>query len=257
MRSVNLPRTLIRYQTGPMVPSALVRWSQCRRWVGERSSPRAGFTRVTAGPRWRPGRQRPPKTQGVFLMTSPVRRTLAAYLTDHDGQVLGIGAITLGQLPSRFTARLPGQLMAWLRRARGRALPAKLRAQLAFARGERTLMVGRDPDGGHVLVATDRALHHRTGSDGWSRLGWEQISRAPDHLEPRVAGLPVPQADRLAFWGRLASWARYVFWGRRAGLAVPRTKPSRVLTAGRGGRPPPPGGGAGEAREGHLAPGAA
>src|SRR5260370_13246901 len=65
----------------------------------------------------------------------------------------------------------------WLRLARGRALPAKLRAQLAFARGERALMVGRDPDGGCALVATDRALHHRTGSDGWSRLGWEQIAR--------------------------------------------------------------------------------
>ena len=56
------------------------------------------------------------------------------------------------------------------------ALPATLRAQLAFAPGERTLLAGRDPDGGYALVATDRALHHRTGRDGWSRLGWEQLS---------------------------------------------------------------------------------
>jgi len=94
-------------------------------------------------------------------------------------QVVGTGAIDLRRLRSRFTARLPRQLMAWwLRLARGRALPATLRAQLAFAPGERTLMVGRDPDGGYALVATDRALHHRTGRDGWSRLGWEQISSA-------------------------------------------------------------------------------
>jgi hypothetical protein len=83
----------------------------------------------------------------------------------------------VGQVPSRPAVRLAGQLRAWwLRWARGHALPAKLRAQLAFARGERTLMIGHDPDGGCALIATDRALHHRTGSDGWSRLGWEQIT---------------------------------------------------------------------------------
>ena len=88
----------------------------------------------------------------------------------------GTGAIALGG-PSHVTARLSRQLRAWwLSRARGRSLPATLRGQLAFARGERTLMVGRDPDGGCALVATDRALHHRAGSNGWSRLGWEQIT---------------------------------------------------------------------------------
>jgi len=92
--------------------------------------------------------------------------------------MLGTGAIALGQVPSRFTARLSGPLMAWwLGRARGRALPATLRTRLAFAPGERTLMVGRDADGGYALVATDRGLHHRSGRDGWSQLGWEQVTR--------------------------------------------------------------------------------
>jgi hypothetical protein len=91
----------------------------------------------------------------------------------------------LGRVRSRLVARLPRQLMAWLlRRARGRALPAKLRAQLAFAQGERALMVSRDPDGSCALVATDRALHHRTGRDGWSRLGWEQIAGADWETPP-------------------------------------------------------------------------
>jgi hypothetical protein len=103
-------------------------------------------------------------------------------------QAFGAGAIALGQVPFRFNARLTGQLWAWwLGRARGRAMSAELSAQLAFARGERTLMVGRDLDGECTLVATDQALHHRTGSDAWSRLGWEQITRvgwetSPGHL---------------------------------------------------------------------------
>ena len=89
-------------------------------------------------------------------------------------QVVGTGAIDLRRLRSHFTDRIPRQLVAWwLRLARGRALPAKLRAQLAFAPGERPLMVGRDSADGYALVATDRALHHRTGRDGWSRLGWD------------------------------------------------------------------------------------
>ena len=68
-------------------------------------------------------------------------------------------------------------LRAWRRQlAREHAAMARLPAQLAFARGERTLLSARDQAGGYTLVATDRALHHRTGSDGWSRLGWEQIS---------------------------------------------------------------------------------
>jgi hypothetical protein len=44
-------------------------------------------------------------------------------------------------------------------------------------RGERVLSVGRDPNDGYALLATDRALHHRTADNGWSRLGWEQITR--------------------------------------------------------------------------------
>jgi hypothetical protein len=34
-------------------------------------------------------------------------------------------------------------------------------------------MASRHPD---LLVATDRALYHPAGPDGWSRLGWEQIA---------------------------------------------------------------------------------
>ena len=82
--------------------------------------------------------------------------------------------IAPGQAPSHRIARL---LMAWwLRLARGHVLPATLRAQLALAGGERALLAGRDPAGDYTLVATDRALHHRTGSDSWACLGWEQIT---------------------------------------------------------------------------------
>jgi hypothetical protein len=43
-------------------------------------------------------------------------------------------------------------------------------------RGERVLSVRRDPDGDYALVASDRALYHADEGDGWSRLGWEQIT---------------------------------------------------------------------------------
>jgi hypothetical protein len=39
------------------------------------------------------------------------------------------------------------------------------------------MSTGRAPDGRCTLVATDRALHYRTGENDWSRLGWEQITR--------------------------------------------------------------------------------
>jgi hypothetical protein len=86
-------------------------------------------------------------------------------------------AMLSSQAASRFTSRLRAWLTAWWRHAiRGRVLPDGLRAQLAYGRGERTLAVGHDPVGGYALVATDRGLYHRAGGDGWSRLGWEQIS---------------------------------------------------------------------------------
>jgi hypothetical protein len=56
-------------------------------------------------------------------------------------------------------------------------MPADLRTQLAFQRGERILSAQHDPDGDYALVASGRALYHRNGSNGWSRLGWEQIVR--------------------------------------------------------------------------------
>jgi len=80
--------------------------------------------------------------------------------------------------PARL--RLTSQLRDWLAAAwrlhAARALPAELRTRLAFQRGERVLSVRRDPAGDHALVASDRALYHRGSSDGWSRLGWEQIT---------------------------------------------------------------------------------
>jgi hypothetical protein len=57
-------------------------------------------------------------------------------------------------------------------------LPAELRAQLGFHGGERVLSMGFAPDGHRALVATDRALHYRSGKNRWSRVGWEQITAA-------------------------------------------------------------------------------
>jgi hypothetical protein len=37
--------------------------------------------------------------------------------------------------------------------------------------------VRHDPEGDCALVASDRALYHRNGDHGWSRLGWEQITK--------------------------------------------------------------------------------
>lgn len=90
------------------------------------------------------------------------------------------GARALDVSPARL--RSTSQLREWLATAWRRlpgapALPADLRTQLAFQRGERVLSVRQDPDGDYVLVASERALYHRNGGHGWSRLGWEQITR--------------------------------------------------------------------------------
>lgn len=78
----------------------------------------------------------------------------------------------------RLTSQLREWLLvAWRRLPGARALPAELRTQLTFQRGERVLSLRHDPDGDYALVASDRALHHANGGQGWSRLGWEQISR--------------------------------------------------------------------------------
>jgi hypothetical protein len=122
--------------------------------------------------------------------------------------LLGPGALGLGEVWSRSAARFPRRLMAWLlQRARGRALPAPLRAQLAYARGERALMVSRDQDGGCALIATDRALHHRTGRDDWSHLGWEQIadvSWAPGRLV--ITGLAGAEPRTIVPLHRRGTW---------------------------------------------------
>jgi hypothetical protein len=39
------------------------------------------------------------------------------------------------------------------------------------------LSVRQAPDGDYALVASERAVYHRNGGHGWSRLGWEQITR--------------------------------------------------------------------------------
>lgn len=69
--------------------------------------------------------------------------------------------------PSRLSVPRP-------RPGSGRKLPSGLRETLSLERGERVLLTARDPEGNHVLVATDRALYHRDG--GWSRSGWEQVA---------------------------------------------------------------------------------
>ncbi len=89
---------------------------------------------------------------------------------------------TRGLDVSRVRLRLVSQLREWLalawRRLLGAwVLPADLRTQLEIERGERVLSVGHGPEGDYALVASDRALYHRSGGDAWSRLGWEQITR--------------------------------------------------------------------------------
>lgn len=84
----------------------------------------------------------------------------------------------LGRARLRFASRLREWVTSRFRHlVRTRALPGTVSIELALERGERELSVSRHADGGCALVATDRALYHRTGADGWTRLGWEQIAR--------------------------------------------------------------------------------
>jgi hypothetical protein len=84
----------------------------------------------------------------------------------------------LGRARLRFASRLREWVTSRFRHlARARALPGAVSVELALDRGERVLSVSRHADGGCALVATDRALYHRPGADGWTRLGWEQIAR--------------------------------------------------------------------------------
>jgi hypothetical protein len=91
-----------------------------------------------------------------------------------------LGEQALDASPARL--RLASQLrewfaVAWRRLSGAWALPAGLRTQLAFEPGERVLSVRHDHYGDCALVASDRALYHRNKGHGWSRLGWEQITR--------------------------------------------------------------------------------
>jgi hypothetical protein len=89
----------------------------------------------------------------------------------------GAGAMAAGRVAARCASLLRGWLtVRWQRAVRSRAVPAELRAQLALCRGELVLAVGYGHDGNCALIATDRALHHRTGRGAWSRLGWELMT---------------------------------------------------------------------------------
>jgi hypothetical protein len=118
-----------------------------------------------------------------------------------QSQAFGDQALDVGPARLRLTSQLREWLAAWRRLPRARALPADLRTQLAFQRGERVLSVRHDPDGDYGLVASDRALYHRNGGHGWSRLGWEQITRiswdaATGQL--LISGLDGPAPSRTA-----------------------------------------------------------
>jgi len=79
--------------------------------------------------------------------------------------------------PFRFGYRLPGWLAArWQDLAADRGLRTDLRARLALGKAERILTVARDPAGAYALVATERALYHRDGGNGWRRQGWERVA---------------------------------------------------------------------------------
>jgi hypothetical protein len=83
----------------------------------------------------------------------------------------------------RLPFPLGGRLAArWRHRASRRSLVAAGWAGLAAEPGERVLSACRDHDGGYALVATDRALYlpaqyRRAEPGGWSRLGWERVSK--------------------------------------------------------------------------------
>ncbi len=89
-------------------------------------------------------------------------------------------ALVPGRKPFRlgywFAARCRDAGAGW-------GLARDLRGRLALDRGERVLAAARDTAGGCALVATERALYHRTGDD-WCRQGWERVS-AVDWDAPR------------------------------------------------------------------------
>lgn len=92
-------------------------------------------------------------------------------------------------------------------------VPADIRAETPAEPGERILLFARDVHGG-LAVATDRALRHQAAG-GWSRHGWEQLTRVTwddesgvitvtDAGAGRVAAISLPMSDGV----RLAEFAR-------------------------------------------------
>jgi len=92
-------------------------------------------------------------------------------------------------------------------------VPADVRAETPVEPGERILLFARDVDGG-LVVGTDRALRHQAAG-GWSRHGWEQLTRVTwddelgvitvtDAGAGRVAALSLHLSDGV----RLAEFAR-------------------------------------------------
>lgn len=134
---------------------------------------------------------------------------------------------------------------AWRRLRGARALPAELRTELAFQHGERVLSVRHDRDGDYGLVATDVALYHRNGGHGWSRLGWEQITRVSwdgaasqlvisglDGLAPSRTAVPlrdrgtVPElAQERTTHTRLGRWQLQQITGSHSVLVEVRRRP--------------------------------
>ena len=113
----------------------------------------------------------------------------------------GAGAIAAPEAAPQLVPRLRGWLRArWRRVIRSRAVPAELRARLALSPGELVLAVGYGHDGNAALIATDRAIRHRSGTDAWSRLGWELITSLAWDGESSgmvitwLAGMAQPQA---------------------------------------------------------------
>lgn len=95
-----------------------------------------------------------------------------------------------GRASFRSVVRIRRWLPArWRQLVTDRTLPAEVRAQLRFHGGERVLSIGRAPGGRRILVATDQALHYRSGEHGWSRRGWEQVARA--EWDAAVSGLVI------------------------------------------------------------------
>jgi hypothetical protein len=134
--------------------------------------------------------------------------------------------------------------------ASGRTLPAELRVQFTFQRGERVMSTGRAHDGRCTLVATDRALRYQTEGNGWSCLGWEQITRvewdaaAGGLFISSLAGAGSPRAvvpvrdrgtlpelaqERITHT-RLGSWRMLLAGGRRVNVEARRRPATGELT---------------------------